>query len=152
MKKISCLLIIILIGVAIDADAKKIRKFYLTKTGFTGSQALTACAKKYHMASMWEIFDVSTLRYDTENGLTVADSGSGPPAVFSGWIRTGISSDNSSPIAGIANCSSWTTDTGFGSVIGLNSDWHASGSSIMDPWEAAFTNCFSPFPVWCVQD
>jgi hypothetical protein len=90
-------LIILLIGVAIDADAKKARKFYLTKTEFTGSQPLTACAKKFHMASMWEIFDVSTLRYDTENGFTLDDSGSGPPTNFFGWVRTGFSSNNVSP-------------------------------------------------------
>ena len=32
------------------------------------------------MASMWEIHDPSDLRYDTDLGLTLADSGSGPPS------------------------------------------------------------------------
>ena len=89
MKKIVSLLFIILIGVAVGADAAaKARKFYLTQNTFTGSQALTACADRYHMASLWEIFEVSTLRYDSENGLTLDDSGSGPP-VAAGWARTG---------------------------------------------------------------
>ena len=75
------------------------RKFYLTKTeDYTGSQALSACASGYHMASLWEIFDTSNLRYDTALGASSTDSGSGPPvAVYfglghfegDGWIRTG---------------------------------------------------------------
>ena len=40
------------------------------------------------MASLGEIHDTSNLRYDTDLGLTLADSGFGPPIVF-GWIRTG---------------------------------------------------------------
>jgi hypothetical protein len=46
------------------------------------------------MASMWEISDPSNLRYDTQLGVTTADSGFGPPAgtsfvAFFGWVRTG---------------------------------------------------------------
>jgi hypothetical protein len=52
MKKIASLLIIILIASASTASAKqKGRKYYLTQTTVTGSQALTACTKKFHMAS-----------------------------------------------------------------------------------------------------
>jgi hypothetical protein len=152
MKKISCLLIIILIGVAIDADAKKkARKFYLTQTEVTGSQALTACAKKFHMASLWEIFDTAALQYDTKNGFGLDDSGSGPPAVIGGWARTG-SGSNSGPGSGIANCLSWTTDSGFGSVISLDSSWDSSNISIITPWDSAFAVCSNPQRVWCVQD
>jgi hypothetical protein len=149
MKKIASLLIIILIGVAIDADAKKARKFYLTQDGFTGSQALTACANKFHMASLWEIFNTSALRYDTENGLSLDDSGTGPPVSF-GWVRTGVPSDNGQ-IAGVANCLSWTTDTGNGSLIVLNALWNNSSISV-SPWRSAVATCSTPIRVWCVQD
>jgi hypothetical protein len=69
------------------------RKFYLTQDGYDGSQALSACAQGYHMASLWEILDPSNLSYDTSLGATVADSGSGPPN-GSGWIRTGFIASN----------------------------------------------------------
>ena len=50
-------------GNPFDRDTRK--SFYLTKTSHNGSQVLTACAEGYHMASLWEIFDTSNLRYDT---------------------------------------------------------------------------------------
>ena len=64
---------------SLAANNKGPRQFCLTKTGFNGSQALTACAAGYHMASLWEIFDTTVLRYNTALGLTKPDSGSGPP-------------------------------------------------------------------------
>ena len=71
-----------------DAGTKK---FYLTQSGANGSQALTACDGGYHMASIWEILDPSNLKYDTNRGRTLGDSGSGPPSLGAGvgWIRTG---------------------------------------------------------------
>jgi hypothetical protein len=136
MKKIASLLIVFLIGLAIDADArKKGRKYYLTQERFTGSQALTACAKKFHMASLWEIFDTTALQYDTQNGLTSDDSGSGPTGATLGWVRTGGQSHNSTTQQGRANCNSWTTDTGFGTVIVLDNAWDLFGSDFnISPW------------------
>jgi hypothetical protein len=151
MKKIASLLIIILIGVASTASAKKARKYYLTQEAFTGSQALTACTKKFHMASLWEIFDTTALQYDTKNGFILGDSGSGPPQA-SGWARTGQSSNNSST-AGIGNCNAYTTDTGFGTVIALEDDWTNLGNDLsISPWIAAATHCNNVNLVWCVQD
>src|SRR5262245_4784184 len=116
MKKIVSLLFIILIASAFNAaDAAKARKFYLTQSIFTGSEALTACAKGYHMASLWEILYVSNLKYDTKLGLTLPDAGFGPPIEF-GWIRTGSDNDNSSNTPGIANCFAYSTDVGTGSA------------------------------------
>jgi hypothetical protein len=161
MKKITCLLIIILIAAASTAGAKqKGRKYYLTQTTVTGSQALTACTKKFHMASFWEIFDTSALRYDTENGFTLDDSGSGPPSFTNqtdafGFIRTGTLRDNSSVSAdaGVANCNAWTSDTGRGSVVALNTSWGAPVSSLnISPWLAGTQTCNNPARVWCVQD
>src|SRR5262245_4012598 len=56
------------------------RLYYLTQTTHNGSQALSACATGYHMASFWEIFHFTSLRYNTESGVTTLDSGFGPPA------------------------------------------------------------------------
>lgn len=73
------------------------RKFYLTQDGFAGDQALSACAEGYHMASLWEIFNTSDLRYDTTLGFTQEDSGSAPPSNRNGWVRMGSSSSVGGP-------------------------------------------------------
>ena len=77
-------------GNPLTRDTRK--SYYVTKTSHDGSEALTACAEGYHMASLWEIFDTSNLRYDTQLGATAQDSGLGPPSISGlseGWIRTG---------------------------------------------------------------
>ena len=73
------------------------RAFYLTGTRHTGDEAdgtdgngAGVCANGYHFASMFEILDVSNLRYDVDRGFLQADSGQGPPSNWSGWIRTGF--------------------------------------------------------------
>src|SRR5262245_25332331 len=67
----------------------KVRKFYLTQDNtFDALEAPNACAAGYHMASLWEIFDPSSLVYDTALGHLSGD-GSGPPEFHIGWIRTG---------------------------------------------------------------
>ena len=92
------------------ADSKKgLRTFYLTKDFHDGSQALTACAPGFHMASLWEIFDPSNLRYDATLGFTRDDSGSGPPQGSFGWIRTGTGATTSN-FAGVGNCNAWQSN------------------------------------------
>jgi hypothetical protein len=153
MKKIACFLIILLIGVAINADAKKkARKFYITQDFFHATQALTACADGYHMASLWEIFDTTNLRYDTKLGFTFADSGFGPPSAVGGRIRTGFEA-NSTTIPGRANCNALTSDSNldFGTIASLALDWTDSSIAI-NPWNAETLHCGFPLRVWCVQD
>jgi hypothetical protein len=77
------------------------------------------------MASIFEILDTTSLRYDTTLGFQTADSGSGPPSgdnglLHAGWVRTGyISSPYSGPNSpqrfysdpingGTDNCEAWT--------------------------------------------
>ena len=134
------------------------RQFYLTQTEHNGSQALTACADGYHMASLWEIFDPSNLRYNTELGFTQSDSGFGPPTVGPfpplpiGWIRTGTSS-TSGNLPGFTNCQAWTSNLGLGSVVSLPEVWtSAVPSTPISPWSAGTSECDSAQPVWCVQD
>ncbi len=62
------------------------------------------------------------LRYDTALGLTQDDSGFGPPSgsQVQGWIRTGHASyggDEFSHFAGQVNCLTWTSDSGWGTVL-----------------------------------
>ena len=128
------------------------RKFYLTQTQHNGAQALSACAAGYHMASLREIVDTSNLRYDTDLGFTVEDSGFGPPSRF-GWIRTGnLATDFFTP--GVGNCNAWTSaDLGDGgTVVAPNADWSDAGTAV-SPWTSAATSCNnSNLRVWCVQD
>ena len=154
MKKIASLLIIILIGVAVGADAAaKPRKFYLTVNEFDGNEALTACATGYHIASLWEILDVSHLRYDTTLGFRLDDSGFGPPIAYPGWIRTGYQSTSTADQPGTANCSAWMSDSDihFGSTVHLHTSWTDPGSEI-SPWFADSITCQFRPKVWCVED
>jgi hypothetical protein len=131
------------------------RSFYLTKTFHQGNNALRACSAGYHMASLWEVYNVSTLKYETILGATAPDSGSGPPtfkldqfnayARAVGWIRTGAHSQGSSPPSqqayGVANCFVWTSNSqnARGSAVGLAGDWSSGqtpGGQIpqIEPW------------------
>jgi hypothetical protein len=126
-----------------------LRKFYLTQTEHSGNEALTACTQGYHMASLWEIFNPSSLKYDTALGFTEADSGYGLPLV-SGWIRTGQFSSESD------NCSAWTTDsaTQSGRVIRPEdaNNWENTPAQVTAPWESGRRTCDTRRKVWCVQD
>ena len=138
------------------------RKFYLTPTDtYNGSQALTACASGYHMASLWEIFDTSNLRYDTQLGFTLADSGSGPPSdaigdETEGWIRTGGRSASSNA-AGETNCFAYTSSEGTvgGTVVELQATWFIAQplpANTISPWLGTTEPCSQMRRVWCVQD
>jgi hypothetical protein len=128
------------------------RKYYQTNTTATGGQALNACASGYHMAALWEIHQPTGLSYDTALGFTRDDSGQGPPTGRFAWIRTGsISSNDIAALPGAANCSAWSTTSGFGTIARLLDDWGA-GATTISPWQATTDGCGDDFPVWCVQD
>jgi hypothetical protein len=111
------------------------RSFYLTKNTATGSQARKACTTSFHMASAWELANVSLLQYDTGLGRTRADSDLGPPSEsshvlnssnFAGFVHTGYDSYNSTPLyPGLANCSAYTSDVGGGTALFLITDWNS---------------------------
>jgi hypothetical protein len=139
-------------GSASTEKEKAPRKFYVTQTNHDGSQALSACASGYHMASLWEILDTSNLRYDTQLGLTRADSGSGPPTAF-GWIRTGHVAAITD-FAGFGNCNAYTSadSSHRGTIVTLSPvEWN-SPARVVSPWDAASFECNLPLRVWCVQD
>jgi hypothetical protein len=164
--KMSLPLVSCLVGLIVAAEVRpdrsaqgppaRPRAFYVTQTLHTGAEALSACAEGYHMASLWEIFDTSNVRYNTELGLTQGDSGSGPPSLVLGWIRTGNDAHEVGA-PGFGNCNAWTSDTELdgGTVVFLPSPWFLmEGASVsgISPWQPGAGGCATARNVWCVQD
>jgi len=126
------------------------RHYYLHTAAQYATDALSACASGYHMASLWEMLDTSHLQYNTALGDMAGDSGSGPPTVFSGWVRTGYNSNNGAT-AGQANCNGWTSTSGSGTVVSLPSNWTIAPQDI-HVWTVGTSSCGLPSDVWCVED
>ena len=126
------------------------RHYYVRLAVPMATYALTACASGYHMASLWELLDTSHLQYNTDLGIVKTDSGSGPPTSYSGWVRTGYSSNNGTT-AGQANCNSWTSTSGEGTYVSLPSNWTTAPQDI-HVWTVGTTSCGSPSYVWCMED
>ena len=129
------------------------RRYYLTGAWVAADDALTACATGYHTAALWEIIDTTNLEYDSTSGVTVSDSGSGPPTSYYGWVRTGYAGSTSTT-PGKGNCDVWTsTDASdYGTIVRLPSDWTTAAEQSA-PWEATYTSCnASGIRVWCVDD
>ena len=103
------------------------------------------------MASLWEIFDPSALKYNTQLGHSNADSGQGPPSDDTGWVRTGYSS-NTSDTPGQGNCSAWniTGSRSSGSYAYLPKNWDGGYDTYV--WEVGTTACNQAPRVWCVSD
>jgi len=159
-----CLLVLIVLlalmvpPVSAASREKGPRKFYLTKTLHDGSQALTACAADYHMASIWEILDPTNLSYNTALGVTSDDSGLGPPSgglePFLGWIRTGYRATGGANNPGYANCNAWRSADGAdaGTLIFLTNPWDVFEVETVNPWHSLTRSCNAARSVWCVQD
>jgi len=125
------------------------RRFYLTQGTSAAIDAPDACNSGFHMASLWEIFDMSQLKYDTVLGSSTGDSGQGP-TTESGWIRTGNASGTAGS-GGIANCSGYTSETGNGTAAQLLPGWSTAANSV-SPWFAGAIACTTSLKVWCVED
>jgi hypothetical protein len=120
---------------------------------YDGAEALQACADGFHMASIWEILDVSNLRYDTTRGFITTDSGFGPPSGVFGWVRTGWTPEVGS--TGSANCDAWRSNNpGYsGTAIELPNDWENISLGIeIGSWIAGTMQCDTEAGVWCVQN
>lgn len=136
------------------------RRYYLTTTLQNGAQTLQACEPGFHMASLHEISDWSSVIYDVSRGHTIADSGNGPPAdltLASGWIRTGgiavTSPGGSDPLAVKSNCNAWTETVGSG-VLAFAPIAQGDSSSAGEDfeWGITFTGCGAMIRTWCVED
>lgn len=125
------------------------RQYYLTQSQQTGKYADEACASGYHMASLWEILDVSNLVYDTALGFQhdPGDVGEGPPTDEQGWVRTGDMPNI------VNNCAVWSSefDGYYGAVVYLPSNWSSPGSTV-GVWLAETETCDTSQRVWCVED
>jgi len=144
-----------LVAAAAGADSRP--RFYLTPDAiYDGNDALTACDAGFHMASIWEILDVSNLRYDTSRGVMSPDSGKGPIQGHGGWIGTGDFSF-AAEVVGYANCSAWTSSSpsDYGTALylpnPLSIEWSAPATRI-SPWRGDALLCSSSMWVWCVED
>jgi hypothetical protein len=150
----------LLISANIEATSqvRYLREYYLTPTIHDGNEALSACASGYHMASFWEIYNTSVLKYNTTLGAVNGDSGEGPPDDW-GWIRTGASS-NVGTVQGSANCAAYTSDNPAdnGTIVSLGArsattGWTQSTSvEWVAPWLADIEACVGLNPVWCVEN
>jgi len=135
--------------------------YYLTTTGFTGDEAITACDSGYHMASLSEIQDPSNVQYAPGHKLVYAYSDQVLSNQFpdhTGWVRT-----KADPLTGYAfNCDVWRpiSDQQSGtmmtrrSLLGENNGHSLYEES--DPaawWQSTRTaSCAQPKFVWCVED
>jgi hypothetical protein len=130
------------------------RHIYLTNANYATNHTLTACAVGYHMASLWEMLDISNMIYDNSHpaAYNKADSGYGAPSNWYGWVRTGFSSSNSIT-TGSGNCNTWTSiSTGdYGVSVRLSNTWEAAPGDIVT-WDATSFTCNYTGPVWCVGD
>jgi hypothetical protein len=135
------------------------RHFYLTHAFYAANQPLAACGEGYHMASLWEILDVSNMIYDYDHPDAyhpppdvTDDSGQGPPSYWNGWVRTGYDA-SSFGFTGSTNCSNWTStsSTSLGVAVGLSWDWETAPGDI-GPWVATGAECHRVGNVWCVAD
>jgi hypothetical protein len=130
------------------------RRYYQTQGIFDGAHALTACAAGFHMASLDELHFARGLKYDQSLGLyfpNLYDQGRGLLAhgAFT-WVRTGIASNNGT-VAGEANCSLWTSTSGFGTNI----RWQAnltSPATQASPFVADVQPCVASEYVMCIED
>ena len=139
-------------GTVQTSAAAERRSFYLSTVGVQGDSVKTACAAGYHAASLWEILDPTTLRYNKTLGFNRDDSGFGPPTNRFGWVRTGYDSWTEQE-PGQSNCGNWSTTAGHGTIIYLPYfDWDRLGALQYAPWGGATSSCSSSLGVWCVED
>jgi len=137
------------------------RQYYLTRMLYKANEARDACAAGYHFASIWEIADPSTLKYNRSLGLFSPDSGEGPPVTIkffqgsikvSGWVRTGRLSSITG-IEGQANCYLWNSGLGtdWGTTAELPDNWTSAAQDVC-VWDVGVRTCNSNVWVWCVAD
>ena len=139
------------------------RSYYLTQSGFTGSQVVNACAAGYHTASWIELSDLSNLSYNTTLGPTTVDSGSGPAAHIHGlgWIRTGHPSANHEAVGSncaVAEDATWVSSDSahYGTLmtfaLGIVQGNEPHLQYVQNGRIFLPRQCSVASPVWCVQD
>ena len=134
--------------------------YYLTATGFTGDDAITACDSGFHMASLSEIQDPSKVQYAPGHKpvYDYFDQVTDQFPDHTGWVRT-----EADPLTGLVdNCDVWrsSSDQQSGTTMTRRSlRGENNGHSLYeesDPtawWQSTRTaSCSQPEFVWCVED
>jgi hypothetical protein len=124
----------------------------LSKSGFTGGQALNHCATGYHFASFAELSDPSALTYNSTLGRTAPDAGSGPPSTALGWVRSGNSASGTTIPT---NCNLWSSSSSSDSgSSAITAPYVTSSVTTTDTGTIIFQfiACNVTQPVWCVQN
>jgi hypothetical protein len=164
-----CLALLSAAGCALGpsgGDARARQRFYLTTESVQGNKAIDACARGYHMASRFELAELSTLHYDPHLGVTADDSGSGPPSHAAGygsqdptgWVRTGGASRFADTTdrkgSAFTNCAAWSTNSSgaFGTIAFLNDRFTAEDGSPVPLWNGGSERCDVSHHVWCIED
>ena len=134
----------------------KAKMYYPTVFGFTGGDAITACDSGFHMASISEIQDPSSLQY-ADRSTAAYDSlvdgqRLGPPSNHMGWVRTA-----GYPLTGFQdNCNFWqsSSDQEKGTTMSLDPILGDANPELHDPmwWHKVQQMCSLEEPVWCVED
>ncbi len=137
----------------------KPKEYYLTKNTFTGSEAIMGCDSGFHMASISEIQDASTLQYANRSTAAyeslLGGQRLGPPSNGMGWVRSGVY-----PPAGfVYDCEDFLDirDNRSGTTLAhydfpFNSDALQPVSYPTKGWYTTQYACSQPEPVWCVED
>ena len=143
------------------ASSTGMRQYYLTENQYEGDEptgtdgnGAGVCAAGYHFASMWELLNPSSLKYNATLGFTRDDGGQGPPSNVRGWVRTGNVSSGTDTV-GIGNCDNWTSNSYSGPQgpqAKFDPDWDTPGT--FPGWVVAHnaSGCGNPTRVWCVED
>ncbi len=126
-----------------------LRRFLKSSSQNTAGLALGQCPAGFHMASLWEIQEVSTLRY---TGFALGDQGSGPNTSLPAWIRTGSIFSSTSSMPGIGNCALWSSSGSGDFGTAANLWWDAAVTGASFPWQVNAFTCDTILPVWCVED
>jgi len=148
-------------GVNDEVPARAKLYYYLTTAGFTGDEAITACASGFHMASISEIQEPSTVQYALGRKPVYDYSDQVLPDQFpdhTGWVRT-----EADPVTGeVYDCDVWrsSSDERSGTTMTRRSlRGENKGHSLYeesDPaawWQSTRTaTCARPEFVWCVED
>lgn len=136
----------------------KPKMYYLTKNTFNGGDTVKACDPRFHMASISEIQDPSTLQYASRSTAAydslVDGQRLGPPSNQMGWVRSGVYP----PSGFVYDCHDFwdNRDNHSGTILGLNDRFEAgTEQTASNPnmwWQAIHQSCSQPNPVWCVED
>jgi hypothetical protein len=150
MRIVAPALVLLVAFSALPAAAAK--RFFLTTDTFAVADIRDACGKGFHVASLWEILDFASLRYDAKRGRPPQTGSGGPPAGIYGWIETG-GDDSASATAGLGNCLGFTSSSSMdnGTVVQLPLDW-TSAVTAVSPWDPGTSTCNVPRNVWCKQN